>query len=467
MVLLSFILEVLRMDCRVLAFLVLSFFGTATGSASEVSPFKIIVDLSPNGSDPKKAPATLIRECTEILNGREKGDANVVVNARWARGWAYLMMHRPEKAKDDFEIICKLRPDNATFYALRAVAMADLGKMEDANALANQALKKDPLVPALYAVSGSIDAAQGNWSGAASSVSSALMLDEEFPSALYLKAWVAFATGDYTLCVSCANKYVTLDPPPRIREPDHPFIIQGSAYVALARYRDAVSSFSTARKLSPSSAWAVAGISTSYFEMRQWQLAAKAADEAAALAPDDAWKHMTCALFKARVGEKKMAQASLQRARDLINSMERNAYARPSYDGYAAMTYFYLGEYQKVSGIINATVDAGANSATTNWVECEMLASCPDAKYRDGPRALKIATAMLDYERKLKRPEQHQLRNYLLLANAQAECGDFASALASARKALELAGDCDVSELRQRIRLFENKKPYRHTVPSD
>jgi hypothetical protein len=96
-----------------------------------------------------------------------------------------------------------------------------------------------------------------------------------------------------------------------------------------------------------------------------------------------------------------------------------------------------------------------------------MLSACPDPKYRNGARALKIATELLDAERKSKRPEQQQFRIYLLLANAQAECGDFPSALASARKALELAGDCEVSELRQRIRLFENKKPYRHTVPSD
>jgi tetratricopeptide (TPR) repeat protein len=437
----------------------------STASPSERTPFKVIVDLAPERSDAKSA-TTIVNESTQILKRPEIGNAEIIVKALWSRGCAYLRMRESGNANGDFDALCKLRPKDPVFRALHALALADLGRIEHAEQEALEAVLMDPEVPAHHVVLGSIDIAQGKWRHAVAGAQSALHIDKEYPSALYLRGWAAFAEGDYEESVACLDKYLLGQAAKTLREPDHPYWIRGRAYLALCRHREALSSFSTARKLNALSAPAAEGICLTYIEMQKWQLAAKAGVELAALVPNEARIHQACAVLHARVGGKTETEAALRKARDLLPSEEQDADARSNLDAYAAMSYFHLGEYEKAAKLLDDAFKVGVIADLGWWVRCRMLASCPDAKYRDGRAALQIAAAMLDDEKQFQRIEAHQFAIYALLGDAQAECGDFASALASVRKAMDLAGDREVGELRERIELFENKKAYRHVVGS-
>src|SRR6266852_1228420 len=108
------------------------------------------------------------------------------------------------------------------------------------------------------------------------------------------------------------------------------------------------------------------------------------------------------------------------------------------------------GDYREVIRLDPDDADGYSNLA---W----LLATCPDAKVRDGKKAVEYAT---------KACELTSWKGaYFLatLAGAQAEAGNFEEAVKWQKRALESAhyqkeeGD----QARQRLQLFEDRKPYR------
>lgn len=105
-----------------------------------------------------------------------------------------------------------------------------------------------------------------------------------------------------------------------------------------------------------------------------------------------------------------------------------------------------------------------AMSADENYVRCLqnaawMLASCPEAKYRNPKEALELA----ELSAELGEVDAHQLD---VMAVCQASNGNFAQAIAASTKALEKASHEDAEEIEQRLNLFRKKKPYLQAVPS-
>ena len=89
-----------------------------------------------------------------------------------------------------------------------------------------------------------------------------------------------------------------------------------------------------------------------------------------------------------------------------------------------------------------------------------ILAACPEAAYRDGPKAVESATracTLTDWEK----PE------YLdTLAAAAAEVGDFDAAVAWQARAIALLSDEQQrDDYRSRLALYQAKKPYRERFP--
>ena len=87
-------------------------------------------------------------------------------------------------------------------------------------------------------------------------------------------------------------------------------------------------------------------------------------------------------------------------------------------------------------------------------------AACPEAKFRDGKGAVAIATRAC---------ELTKWKNPIILdtlAAAQAEADDFAAAVKSETRALELLTDeRQKDDYRSRLVLYQAKKPYRQVSP--
>jgi tetratricopeptide (TPR) repeat protein len=85
-------------------------------------------------------------------------------------------------------------------------------------------------------------------------------------------------------------------------------------------------------------------------------------------------------------------------------------------------------------------------------------ATCPDAKYRDGTRAIESATRACELT--------HWKRSQLIgtLAAAYAETGDFDAAVKWQSKANALSSDTEAKRIGQdRLELYRERKPYRET----
>ena len=84
------------------------------------------------------------------------------------------------------------------------------------------------------------------------------------------------------------------------------------------------------------------------------------------------------------------------------------------------------------------------------------MAACPEAKFRDGKRAVEFATRACELT-KWKDP-----RILNTLAAAQAEAGDFDAAVRSQKRAIELLTDeRQKDDYRSRLVLYQAKRPYR------
>ncbi|QYJ79322.1 tetratricopeptide repeat protein [Shewanella acanthi] len=93
-----------------------------------------------------------------------------------------------------------------------------------------------------------------------------------------------------------------------------------------------------------------------------------------------------------------------------------------------------------------------------------ILATCPEAKYRDGNRALELSLQLL----KENENDPTHLDN---LAAAYAEVGDFGSAVSTQQKAIAVLKsqqqDTKADEFILRLQSYEQKRAYRETVRLD
>ena len=108
----------------------------------------------------------------------------------------------------------------------------------------------------------------------------------------------------------------------------------------------------------------------------------------------------------------------------------------------------------------NRAARLSANEARAHNARAWILATCSDSKYRDGGKAVesaKTACTLTDW----KQP------SFLdTLAAAFAESGDFENAIKWQSKAIELATDpAEKHELQSRLKLYQDKKPYRQHGP--
>jgi len=122
--------------------------------------------------------------------------------------------------------------------------------------------------------------------------------------------------------------------------------------------------------------------------------------------------------------------------------------------------YQDLGEYKKALADFKKAVDLDPKSGIAQNSLAWLLATCPDAKIRDGGKAVEAAKKAI---KQFKSPPAYVVDT---LAAAHAESGDFKEAAKQQKKAKELMPSeftAQVKEMNERIKLFEASKPYHET----
>jgi tetratricopeptide (TPR) repeat protein len=156
-------------------------------------------------------------------------------------------------------------------------------------------------------------------------------------------------------------------------------------------------------------------------------------------------------------GEYGKAIADLNQAL-AINPKYGNAFYNRGVSWYKAGEYGKaIADYSQVLTFDPSYAQAYAGLA---WIE----ATCPDEKYRDGKKAVENAS------KAYQRTERTNWHCICTLAAAYAESGDFEKAKEWQAKAVELAApdksatDKDRQEMRARLELYKQGKPYREEM---
>ena len=119
--------------------------------------------------------------------------------------------------------------------------------------------------------------------------------------------------------------------------------------------------------------------------------------------------------------------------------------------------YELKGEYKKAVDDYTAVLTQHAASALPLNNLAWLKATCPDAKFRDGKEAVRLAREVCD------RSGNREGMFLDTLAAAHAEAGDFAAAVKAQERALEDKGFVRKygDDARKRLQLYTDKKPYR------
>ena len=161
-------------------------------------------------------------------------------------------------------------------------------------------------------------------------------------------------------------------------------------------------------------------------------------------------------------GDKKRAQKDYDQAMaDYAKAIDVNTTWGLLYTN-RGLTWQRLGQYQKALDDFNRSIEVQPGYGPAYQAKAWLLATCPDAKFRNGGEALDMARQAVFIDR-----NQGTLDT---LAAAFARAGDYLQAAAIQEQAADLArgsqGDEPAPEpLLRRLQLYKQKKPYTAPVP--
>lgn len=182
----------------------------------------------------------------------------------------------------------------------------------------------------------------------------------------------------------------------------------------LGRYEEALSDYSRVITLNRSDAGAFTSRGHTYFQLGRYDRALEDYDRAVRMAPDNAVAY----------ADRGDAHRSLGRWRQ-ANSDYRDAIRR---DGKSSRIY-----------------------QSAAW----LLATCPDARYRNAETGLQAA------QRAIRLGNDQDFRLLDTLAAAHANAGQFDKARETVQRAIQLAPEDEVEVLQRRLKLYQGDRPYR------
>lgn len=431
--------------------------ASAPAPAQTKTDLALIWDLASARAAGLVTSDEIIARCSKLLEGKEQLKREAVALLHLRRGEAYVRVKKLDQGLKDFDSACELEPKMAHARALRALTLTAVGRFDDAVSDAKKAIALDPeFALARYAL-GQALLDQGLVDESRDCAKAALKIDARCALAYYLLAQASAKSKADDECLKMLNKYLELRPLPDFGEPEDLYVLRASLLLRLNRPADALENVRLAQKLNPKSVKAASYMRMCYQEMHEWNLMAIAAERLVKLDPGNAEFKVDHALASAKAGTIAEAKKALE---DAIRAAPKDNIRLAAA---IAAVQFLVGENEKAARAFEAVLNGDPDDIGATWGLAMMLSTCSDPKYRDAVKAVKYARQA--YETDKRRFGERPIA-LLMLADAEAEAGNFAEAIRLARKCLEVAApECDRSEFHRRIELFGKKQPYRYLVP--
>ncbi len=387
------------------------------------------------------------------------------------RSWAWAGKQEYEKAVEDINEAIRLAPQESIFYVSRASIRTTMKEHEKAFLDLNEAIRIDPSNAVAFRDRSSAWRLKGEPDIAIADCTEAIRLNPRYADAFVARASLWTAKREQEKALEDYGEAIRIDP-----QNYWVYDLRGHLWLEFRKDRDkAILDFSQAIRLAPRT------LSVYYHRLRADLLAEKQDFDGAIsdysemirIEPKSNIHYLFRALlWKAKSENSKVVTdcteaIRLQPKADAARTVRANA-------------WYALREYQNAIAGYNEAIQFAPMAFGTYNNLADLLASCPDPRYRDGARAVNLATKANELT-KWERPEFLET-----LAAAYAETGDFSSAVGWQKKAMErfaaqsatnvedsppwwikaldlIDDDHGKKDHEYRLSLYRRRLPYRHS----
>jgi tetratricopeptide (TPR) repeat protein len=341
-----------------------------------------------------------------------------------------------------------LESGNPDIYLLRGRARFERGEYDAAIADGDRAIRLDAANDRARQLRGVARCRKQDFGGAIADLSRAILSHPRSADGYVNRGFAWFESGNYTRAILDLTTAIRLDP-----ENPSAYGDRGMAWCYKGRYDSAIVDFDRAIALDPKDALLYARRSYAWLNLGKLDAALADSDRAVRLGPDRPEAHVARGNAWLRRGAPDAALADFDEALrlDPRNAMARfgRGDARESREDDAGA----LADYDEAARLDPTMAIAHNNAA-------RLRATCPDARLRDGEKAVASATRACD------------LTNWRVpalidtLAASYAAAGDVDAAIKWQTRAIALLPDGpEKSDGEARLKLYRARTPYHRPNP--
>jgi tetratricopeptide (TPR) repeat protein len=373
-------------------------------------------------------------------------------DAYTARGLARFAQNRFEAAIADFDQAIALDKRNAEAYKRRGIARLAQNNVDAAIADINQAIRLNPRDADAYSCHAV--AVQSRDEGKSlSDLSEAIRIDPTEARHYRNRAYLLFDRGQYDKMLSDLNEAIRLEP----KHADS-YVGRGLAWYAKGEYDRAISEYNEALWHDPNNVRGYFYRGDAQQAKGQYNKAIADYEQTIQLAEqsyDKARAYKNRGLVRQAQGEYEKAVSDYDQAisayREAIQDDPTDARACVGL-GDAARA---KADFAEAASNYDQAVQFDPRSAVARNSRAWFVATCAEAKYRDGTKAVADAT------RACELTSWNDVDFLSTLAAAYAERGDFSSAIKWEEKAIAIASQEQQPKLSARLEAFRAHKAYR------
>jgi tetratricopeptide (TPR) repeat protein len=344
----------------------------------------------------------------------------------------------------DYNEAIRLDTRNADIYSCRAEIWNDKKEYDEAIADFTRAIRLDPRLGPAYNNRGIDWSKKGEHDKALADFSAAIRLDPNV-GAIYLNRGMSWSDKrQYDKAIADFNEAIRLDPRLALA-----YRRRGDAWLEKEEHDRAIADYSKAIRLDPRSAEVYHERGLAWSEKGDFTKAIADYSEAVRLDPHDkvVFNDRACAWQEGGDYDKAIADYTEAIRRDpayaLAYHNRGTAWGDKKEYGRA------IADYTRAIGL---DPKFGLGYSDRAWI----WATCPDATYRDGNKAVLSATKACELS------NWTDAQNLDCLAAAYSETGDFEAALKWQRKANALHDDAESKSMGEvRLKLYAQRKPCR------